>query len=112
VQVNDVGLGSGGLVGDGGMMASVLMRLAYLAVTNAFAALRLLPMSDRDKVVEILVLRHQLAVLQRQLGPSRRASLVPIVRSCPLCSCSCLEVYCVAYSSWSVRTPCCDGTGI
>ena len=41
------------------------MRLAYLAVTNAFAALRLLPMSDRDKDVEILVLRHQLAVLQR-----------------------------------------------
>ncbi|MEY9933907.1 putative transposase [Catenulispora sp. GP43] len=49
----------------------MLMRLAYLAVTNAFSALRLLPISDRDKDVEILVLRHQLAVLQRQLGPSR-----------------------------------------
>jgi hypothetical protein len=48
-----------------------MMRLAYLAVTNAFAALRLLPMSDRDKDVEILVLRHQLTVLQRQLGPAR-----------------------------------------
>jgi hypothetical protein len=47
------------------------MRLAYLAVTNAFAALRLLPMSDRDKDVEILVLRHQLTVLQRQLSPAR-----------------------------------------
>jgi putative transposase len=51
----------------------VLVRLAYLTVTNAFAALRLLPMSDRDKDVEILVLRHQLAVLQRQLGPVRPA---------------------------------------
>ena len=47
------------------------MRLAYLAVPNAFVAPRLLPMSDRDKDVEILVLRHQLTVLQRQLGPAR-----------------------------------------
>ena len=36
-----------------------------------FAALRLLPMSDHAKDVEILALRHQLAVLQRQLGPQR-----------------------------------------
>jgi hypothetical protein len=49
----------------------VLLRLAYLTVTNAFAALRLLPMSDRDKDVEILVLRHQIAVLERQLGGNR-----------------------------------------
>jgi hypothetical protein len=27
----------------------VLLRLAYLGVTNALAVLRLLPMSDRDK---------------------------------------------------------------
>jgi hypothetical protein len=51
----------------------VLLRLAYLTVTNTFAALRLLPMSDRDKDVEILVLRHQLGVLQRQLGTARPA---------------------------------------
>jgi hypothetical protein len=37
----------------------VLLRLAYLGVTNAFALLRLLPMSDRDKDVEILALRHR-----------------------------------------------------
>ncbi len=47
------------------------MRLAYLGVTNVFALLRLLPMSSRDKDAEILVLRHQLSVLQRQLGPDR-----------------------------------------
>ena len=46
----------------------MLLRLAYLGVTNAFALLRLLPMSDRDKDAEILALRHQLAVLERQLG--------------------------------------------
>ena len=47
------------------------MRLAYLGVTNAFALLRLLPMSSQDKDAEILALRHQLLVLQRQLGPDR-----------------------------------------
>ncbi|WUH89846.1 integrase core domain-containing protein [Streptomyces sp. NBC_00433] len=46
----------------------MLLRLAYLAATNAFALLRLLPMSDRDKDIEILALRHQLMVLQRQFG--------------------------------------------
>jgi hypothetical protein len=46
----------------------VLLRLAYLAVTNVFALLRLLPVSDRDKDAEILALRHQITVLERQLG--------------------------------------------
>jgi putative transposase len=46
----------------------VLLRLAYLAVTNTFALLRLLPTSDCDKDIEILALRHQLLVLQRQVG--------------------------------------------
>jgi transposase InsO family protein len=49
----------------------VLLRLAYLGVTNAFAVLRLLPMSDRDKDVEILALRHQLAMLERRLGTTK-----------------------------------------
>ncbi|MFI2207805.1 integrase core domain-containing protein [Streptomyces sp. NPDC020192] len=57
----------------------MLLNLAYLAVTNAFAALRLLPMSDRDKDVEILVLRHQITILERQLGGSR-AKVSPEVR--------------------------------
>jgi len=37
----------------------VLLRLAYLGVTNALAMLRLLPMSDRAKDAEILALRHR-----------------------------------------------------
>ncbi|TJZ97890.1 integrase core domain-containing protein [Actinacidiphila oryziradicis] len=49
----------------------MLLRLAYLAVTNAFAALRLLPMSDRAKDAEILALRHQITVLERQLGTEK-----------------------------------------
>jgi putative transposase len=49
----------------------VLLRLAYLGVTNAFAVLRLVPMGDRDKDVEILALRHQITVLERQLGKER-----------------------------------------
>ncbi|RFC70966.1 hypothetical protein DXZ75_27590 [Streptomyces sp. AcE210] len=49
----------------------MLLRLAHLAVANAFAALRLLPLSDQDKDVEILALRHQLAVLERQLATAR-----------------------------------------
>ena len=44
------------------------MRLAYLGVTNAFAMLGLLPLSNRDKDMEILALRHQITVLERQLG--------------------------------------------
>ncbi|WP_240942254.1 hypothetical protein [Planosporangium thailandense] len=49
----------------------MLLRLAYLTVTNAFAALRLLPVGDRDKDAEILALRHQITILERQLGANR-----------------------------------------
>ncbi|PRY40536.1 hypothetical protein [Umezawaea tangerina] len=42
----------------------MLFRLAYLSMTNAFA-LRLLPISDQDKDAEILVLQHQITVLER-----------------------------------------------
>jgi hypothetical protein len=49
----------------------VLLRLVYLSVTNLFALLRLLPASDRDKDVEILALRHQIMVLERQLDKTR-----------------------------------------
>jgi transposase len=68
----------------------MLLRLAYLGITNAFALLRLLPGSDRDKDAEILALRHQLAVLQRQLdgqrvrfGPADRAWLAALLHRLP-----------------------------
>jgi hypothetical protein len=49
----------------------VLFRLAYLGVTNTHALLWLLPMGDRDKDAEILALRHQVMVLERQLHGDR-----------------------------------------
>ncbi|MET8354188.1 helix-turn-helix domain-containing protein [Micromonospora sp. NPDC005206] len=68
----------------------MLLRLAYLGVTNAFAMLRLLPMSDWDKDVEILALRHQITLLERQLGkqrprlhPSDRAFLAALLHRLP-----------------------------
>ena len=51
----------------------MLVRLAYLAVSNAFSVLRLLPKGDREKDIEILSLRHQITVLQRQLAGTRPA---------------------------------------
>ncbi|MCT9929954.1 integrase core domain-containing protein [Planotetraspora sp. A-T 1434] len=55
----------------------MLLRLAYLTVTNAFAALRLLPIGDRDKDIEILALRHQITILERQLGTGTRVRFAP-----------------------------------
>ncbi|MCF2534003.1 hypothetical protein [Yinghuangia soli] len=55
----------------------MLLRFTYLAVTNAFAALRLLPMSDHDKDIEIPALRHQTTVLERQLGNRRARFTAP-----------------------------------
>jgi hypothetical protein len=42
---------------------------------NTFAILRLFPASDGDKDTEILILRHQIAVLERQLGGKKVRSL-------------------------------------
>jgi transposase InsO family protein len=55
--------------------------LAYLAVTNTFTALWLLPMGDREKDVEILALRHQITVLERQLGADTRVRFAPADRA-------------------------------
>ncbi|MGP3924303.1 hypothetical protein [Streptomyces sp. 8N616] len=49
----------------------MLLRLAFLGVTNAFAMLRLLPLSDRNKDIEIFSLRHQITVLERPIGKKR-----------------------------------------
>jgi hypothetical protein len=45
----------------------VLFRLVYLGVTNILGLLRVLPMSVRDTDAAILVLRHQIMLLERQL---------------------------------------------
>src|SRR5438552_11139241 len=58
----------------------MLLRLALLGVTKAFTLLRLLPGGDRDKDIEIPSLRHQLAVLQRQLA-GQQVRFAPIDRA-------------------------------
>ena len=69
---------------------SVLMslRLGYLAVLRVFGWLSLLARSDRAKDAEILILRHQVAVLQRQTGTPKlswadRAILSALARMLP-----------------------------
>jgi putative transposase len=49
----------------------VLLRLAYPVVLRVFGWLALLARSDRSKDTEILISRHQVAVLQRQVNTPR-----------------------------------------
>ena len=64
------------------------LRFAYLAVVHVFGWLALLAGSDQAKDAEILMLRHQVAVLQRQVKTPRlswadRAILAALARLLP-----------------------------
>ena len=64
------------------------LQLSYLAVLRVFGWLALLARSDRAKDAEILILRHQVAVLQRQTGTPKlswadRAILSALARMLP-----------------------------
>jgi len=76
----------------------LLWSFAYLAARGLFALVFLLGRSGRSKELEILVLRHEVAVLRRQSGRPRltradRAFLATLSRSLPR----------AAWASFSVR---------
>ena len=67
------------------------LRFAYLAVLCVLGWLALLTQSDHAKGAEILILRHQVAVLQRQVKTPRlswadRAVLAALAVICPRAS--------------------------
>jgi hypothetical protein len=75
----------------------VLSRFAYLTLCRSIQLLVLLARGDAAKDLEILVLRHQLAVLRRQtprprLEPTDRAVLAAISRALPRARWSCFFV--------------------
>ena len=57
------------------MIASCGLRLAYLMLTRVLNWLALLARSDAAKDIEILVLRHEVAVLRRSNGRPRMSWL-------------------------------------
>jgi transposase len=75
----------------------VLKKLVYLILCRSIQLLALLARSDATKDLELLVLRHQLAVLRRQvprpkLEPADRALLAAISRVLPRARWSCFFV--------------------
>src|SRR5499425_2319117 len=73
---------------DRALSVSVSLRFAYLTVIRVFSWLALLARSDRAKDTEILILRHQVEVLQRQVMTPRlswadRAVLSALARLLP-----------------------------
>ncbi|GAA3482633.1 hypothetical protein [Streptomyces yanii] len=63
----------------------MLLRLVHFGVTNAFALLRLLSTSDRDRIVETLALRHQITDWSANWVQSGCGSRRPTERSSPCC---------------------------
>jgi putative transposase len=86
----------------------VLSKLAYLALCRSVQLLALLARGDAAKDLEILVLRHQLGVLRRQvprprLAPADRALLAAVSRVLPRARWSCFFVQPETLLRWHRR---------
>jgi hypothetical protein len=88
----------------------LLWSFAYLVVRNLFALVWLLARPRRSKELEILVLRHELAMLRRRARPPKltradRVLLAALSRSLPrvawAASPSSRRPYCAGTVSWS-----------
>ncbi|HEX6676539.1 MAG TPA: hypothetical protein VF486_16125 [Actinomycetes bacterium] len=85
----------------------MLSKVAYLTLCRSIRLLALLARGDGAKNLEILVLRHQLAVLRRQVArprfePADRALLAAVSRILPGLT---------GRASSSSPRPCCAGIG-
>ena len=92
----------------------MLPKLAYLTMRRSIQLLTLLGRGDASKDPEILVLRHQLSVLRRQvprprLKPTSRALLAAVSRVLPRARWSCFLVSarrCAGTAGcWATTTP-------
>ena len=86
----------------------VLPKLAYVALCRSIQLLVLLARGDAAKDLELLVLRHQLAVLRRQtprprLEPADRALLAAVSRVLPRSAWSCFFVQPETLLRWHRR---------
>jgi putative transposase len=86
----------------------VLSKLAYLTLCRSIQVLMLLARGDAAKDLEILVLRHQLTVLRRQvsrlkLEPADRALLAAVSRVLPRSRWSCFLVKPESLLGWHRR---------
>jgi putative transposase len=95
----------------------VLLKLAYLTLCRSIQLLALLARGDAAKDLEVLVLRHQLTVLRRQvprpkLEPADRALLAAVSRVLPRARWSCFFVQPDTLLRWHRRLASIPGAGI
>jgi hypothetical protein len=88
------------------MLPAMILSFGYLILRQIFRLIILIARGERVNAVEVLVLRHQVAVLRRQV---RRLDLDQPIGCCwPACRGCCLG--CGGQRCWSPRLLCCGGT--